>query len=214
MMESVRLVLQPKLIDDGERLLLWKKSSRRQAYLVGFMRAAPNDLPEPLPARKDAEVHRQGLQAMAKHGNPCATLLLRVQSASGQTFVHTLSSVLAKSPTQDVFLAALDLARDYFSPLRPEGDPDLSLEALSQESRRYAGQDHAPQSVRRCCEVAPDLRAEVVAMRLLSGVGYGMLRPLLRDATVGGSLMRRKLEPVTDCLLGQLGVLQGKGSDR
>jgi hypothetical protein len=47
-------------------------------------------------------------------------------------------------------------------------------------------------------------------MRLLSGLGYGVLRPVLRDSTAMGSLMRRKLKPVLDPLLAQIEVLQGK----
>ncbi|MCF7994094.1 MAG: sulfur reduction protein DsrS, partial [Chromatiaceae bacterium] len=46
MMESVRLVLQPGLLSDEKILELWKKSTRKQAYLVGFLRARPDDLPE------------------------------------------------------------------------------------------------------------------------------------------------------------------------
>ena len=33
-------------------------------------------------------------------------------------------------------------------------------------------------------------------MRILSGVGYGVVRPVFRNTTAIGSLMRRKLEPV------------------
>jgi len=58
----------------------------------------------------------------------------------------------------------------------------------------------------------PRLEAEVAAIRLLSGLGYGVLRPVLRDSTAIGSLMRRKLVSTTDSLLVQIGVLQGKGN--
>jgi hypothetical protein len=50
-------------------------------------------------------------------------------------------------------------------------------------------------------------------MRLLSGLGYGVLRPLLRDSTATGSLMRRKIEPLTSPLLERIGVLQGRIGD-
>jgi len=43
-------------------------------------------------------------------------------------------------------------------------------------------------------------------------LGYGVLRPVLRDSTAIGSLMRRKLVSTTDSLLVQIGVLQGKGN--
>jgi len=210
MMESVRLVLKPGLIDEDDRLSLWKKSTRRLAYLVGFLQAIPDELPQPVPARSDSEDLARSLRPLAHSDNPCATLLVRVQSSAGQTFLRTLSAVLAKPPTQDVVLATLDLVRGYFSPLRPEGDPDLPIKDLLRDAQDYTSPEHAPDSVRACCEVASNLRAEIAAMRLLSGLGYGVLRPLLRDSTAIGSLMRRKLEPVTAPLLAQIQVLQGR----
>jgi hypothetical protein len=212
MMDSVRLVLQPGLIEETDRLSLWKKSARKQAYLVGFLQASPDDLPEPVPARRDAETHAIHLRPMAEAGNPCAAMLLRVHSSSGQTFLRTLSTVLARPPTQEVVEATLDLAREYFSSLRPGGDPDLPLDDLSSDSQVYVGAD-APDSVCACVTAVPSLRREVSAMRLLSGLGYGVLRPLLRDSTATGSLMRRKIEPLTSPLLERIGVLQGRIGD-
>ncbi|MCB2262008.1 MAG: sulfur reduction protein DsrS [Candidatus Thiosymbion ectosymbiont of Robbea hypermnestra] len=211
MMASVRLVLQPGLIDAGDRLSLWRKSARKQAYLVGFLQALPDDLPQPLPARNDAGNHARNLWPLAQTGNPYAALLLRVHASPGQTFLGTLTTVLAKPPTQDVVQATFDLVRDYFSPLRPRGDPALPLEALVEEARDYARADR-PEGLRACRDAAPDLAAEIAAMRLLSGLGYGVLRPVLRDSTAIGSLMRRKLRPVIDPLLERIDLLRGKSN--
>ncbi|MEA3277944.1 MAG: sulfur reduction protein DsrS [Pseudomonadota bacterium] len=210
MMESVRLVLQPGLIDEDQRLDLWKKSARRQAYLVGFLLAAPDDLPEPVPARGDAGKYAQALETLARAGNPCAGLLTRVLSVPGQTFLRTVSRALAKPPTQDVVSATLDLLREYFSPLRPAGDPDLPLEDLIGEAQDFCAPGQAPEAVSACLAVAPELAADIAGMRVLSGLGYGVLRPVLRDSTAIGSLMRRKLKPVVDPILVQISVLAGK----
>lgn len=210
MMESVRLVLQPGLIEGPDRLALWKRSARKQAYLVGFLAALPDDLPEPAPAREDAGEQARELGLLAASGNSCAALLLRVRSSSGQTFLRTLTRVLAKPPTQDVVQGCFDSVRAYFSPLRPGSDPDMPLEDLLAEARDFAGGEGAPDSVRACLESIPGSAEEIAAMRLLSGLGYGVLRPVLRDPTAMGSLMRRKLEPLTGSLLEQIGVLQGK----
>ncbi|WP_133511299.1 sulfur reduction protein DsrS [Candidatus Thiosymbion oneisti] len=210
MTASVRLILQPGLIDAEDRLSLWKKSARKQAYLVGFLQALPDDLPQPVPARTDVEDHARHLRPLAQAGNPCAALLLRVRSSPGQTFLKTLATVLAKPPTQDLVQATFDLVRAYFSPLRPDGDPDLPLAALVQDAQDYAHAGNSPEDVRACCDAAPGLAPEISAMRLLSGLGYGVLRPVLRDSTAIGSLMRRKLQPVIDPLLEQIDRLRGK----
>lgn len=212
MMESVRLVLQPGLIDEERRLDLWKKSARRQAYLVGFLLAVPDDLPEPLPARGDASEQTQALQTLARAGNLCAGLLTRTLAGRGQTFLRTVSRALAKPPTQDVVTTTLDLLREYFSALRPSGDPDLPLQDLISEAQNFCAAGRAPDVVVDCLTVAPGLAAEIAAMRVLSGLGYGVLRPVLRDSTAIGSLMRRKLKPVVDPILLQIEVLAGKNA--
>nr|AHW46459.1 DsrS [Thiocapsa roseopersicina] len=43
--ESIRLILQTGLVDADRRDDLWKKASRKQVYLVGFLQALPDDLP-------------------------------------------------------------------------------------------------------------------------------------------------------------------------
>jgi hypothetical protein len=209
MTESVRLILQPGLVAEAQRLDLWKKSARRQAYLVGFLQALPDDLPDLLPARADSEVHAESLERLARDGNQCARLLARVLSSPGQTYLRTVANVLAKPPTQDVVHNGFETVRDYFSPLRPNGDPDLRVEELREEAETFSDPTQADEAVAACLEVAPDLRADIAAMRLLSGLGYGVLRPALRDTTAIGSLMRKKLKPVLEPIMTQIEVLRG-----
>lgn len=210
MTESIRLILQPGLIDEAQRIDLWKKSARKQAYLVGFLQAVPDELPEPEPGRPDAAGHIEVLAPLAHQGNPCAGLLIRVLMSPGQTFLATLARVLSKPPTQDVVQASLDLVRAYFSALRPEGDPDVPLERLDAEARAFSGGDQDQSDVRACLDAASALGSEVEAMRVLSGLGYGVLRPVLRDTTAIGSLMRRKIKPVVDPILERVTTLRGK----
>jgi hypothetical protein len=210
MMESVRLILQPGLIDEERRLDLWKKSGRKQAYLVGFLQGLPDHLPEPAAARADADGIAAALAGECAAGNPAARLLTRVTAGPGQTFLATASAVLAKPPSQEVVTAVFDVLRNYFAPLRPDGDPNLDIEALMADSRTYADATTAPEHVRRCLDAHPDSAKDLAAMRLLSGGGYGLIRPVLRDPTTLGSLMRRKLAPVVDPLQDAIGRLRGK----
>jgi hypothetical protein len=204
--ESVRLCLQPGLLDMERRLDLWKRSGRKPAHQLGFLMALPDDLPDPEPARRDAADLGALLGPLVAAGDPCAAVLGRVLSGPGQTFLKTLGAFLAKPPTQDLVVAAFDLTRDYFAPLRPEGDPDLTLDALWAEPQTpLAGP---------CLALAPDLAAEIAVMRRLSGLGYGVLRGPLLDSTAAGSLMRRKLAPVLDRVQGQIDVLRGRTSGR
>jgi len=214
MMESVRLVLQPGLLSDERILELWKKSARKQAHLVGFLRARPDDLPEPATPRKDAELIANALAPELQAGNAVAGLLVRVTSGAGQRFLQTLSAVLAKPPNQDILNAGFDLLRGYFSVLRPEGDPNLPIDALLGDGADFVRAQ--PQDlllsplVQRVLARQPSAAADLAAMRVLSGTGYGLIRPVLPDPTTLGSLMRRKLTPVTEPLQAQLAQLLDK----
>lgn len=199
MMESVRLVLQPGLIDDRTRLALWKTATRKQAYMVGFLAAVPDDLPDRALHHPRLEQAHAALDGLAVAGNPVAQQLLRALSAPGRTFLKTVRSVLRKSPNQDVVTATLDVVRAYFQPLRPDGDPDLTLEQLVAEARSRFGPDGA-EDARACLAAAMEFSEALHAMRILSGLGYGVVRPVFRKTTAIGSLMRRKLEPVMEPL--------------
>ncbi len=134
MIESVRLVLQPGLLDDAAHHTLWRKSTRKQAYLVGFMTAIPDELPEPASIHPDWDRLQAALGPLAGQGNQVARLLLRSASTPGQAFLHTLLKVLKKPPNQDVVTAVLDSVKVYFRPLRPGADPDLTLEDLLRDA--------------------------------------------------------------------------------
>lgn len=207
--ESVRLVLQPGLIGPEQREDLWRKSARRPAYLVGFLRALPDDIPEQEPPRGRDEGLRAELDAGAARGDPWAHSLLRIDSAAGQTWLKAVAAVLAKPGTQDIVTTTFDCLRDYFAPLRPEGDPNLPLDALLAEADVVAdslvgagaGWGHGfPGSL--------DLREGIAAMRVLSGLGYGVIRPVLPDPTTLGTLMRRKLAPVIEPVQGLIRILR------
>jgi hypothetical protein len=207
--DSVRLILQPGLLEAAKVEELWSKSNRKQAYLMGFLRALPDALPQPLPARTDADDLAGTLEALRAAGNPVAMLLSRVRSGQGQTYLKTVAMVLDKPPNQDVVSAAFDSLRDYFAPLRPEGEPRMAMDDLITEAEHFVAATDAPAPVRELLARCPEVRDELVAMRVLSGVGYGVMRPVLSDPTTLGSLMRRKLKPVVEPVQAQLARLAG-----
>jgi hypothetical protein len=209
MIENVRLVLQPGLVDQATLEDLWKKARRKLAYYVGFLAAIPDDLPERLPPRALDQEAAELLRRASDEGNACAGLLLKTYSGAGQAYLDTVARVLAKPPTQDVVTITLDLLAAYFSPLRPEGRTDQTIEELMSDAEAYCAGPAT--EVRECLDRFPGLTPDVQAMRLFSGLGYGVLRPALGDSTAIGSLMRRKLEPVMKPITEKLETLRGRG---
>lgn len=207
--ESVRAVLRPGLIDLEARAELWRKSARRPVYLVGFLQALPDDLPEQEPPRGRDPALELELAVWAARGDPWALALRRVDSAAGQTWLKTVAAVLAKPASQDILTATFDCLRDYFAPLRPDGDPNLPLPALVSEAELFVeslavlgpGREDG-------CRGCPNLREDLAAIRVLSGLGYGVIRALLPDPTALGTLMRRRLAPVMEPIQGLICTLR------
>ncbi len=212
MVESLKLVLQPGLVSDEVRQKLWKRCSRKPVYYLGFLASIPDQLPDQLQSRGDRDNHAGTLAALSEAGNPYAEIVLKILSAPGQSFIDTVGRVMVKPANQDVVTLLLDVLRDYFAPLRPAGNPDLTLEALEEEAEQLLAGKAACRAFESCLDAVPELAGELKAMRIFSGMGYGVVRPVFSHSDAIGSLMRRKLEPVLTSLMAYLRVLKGTGT--
>jgi hypothetical protein len=213
--QSVRLVLQPGLIDHDARLGLWKKGRAKTVYYLGFLNALPDDLPEPMEPRADLDRWNPILTPLADDGNPFARLLLRVLSAPGQSYFRAVTQVMKKPANQDVVNELLDTVAGYFAPLGQGDAPEAELDRIMADADTLcacADTDNqtCPEDLREVLTVAPDLAPEVRAMLVLSRLGFPLVREIFCRSTAIGSLMRRKLEPVFVPLLREIAVLLGQ----
>ena len=69
--------------------------------------------------------------------------------------------------------------------------------------------NRAPAALRELWSALPALQDEIRAMALLAHVGEPLLRPIFSRTDAVGSVMRRKLEPVSKPLLEQIARLRG-----
>jgi len=201
--ETVRLVLEPGLLPDEQRHELWRKASRKAPYYVGFIATLPDALPEEQEPHPLWVAHRDALQGLAGEGNTVASILLRILSGEGQAWLHTVYRIFRKPSNQDVVNITLDHMAEYFSTVR-EHPADATLEELEGEAESWVSENAALQAVSGIDPAFLDLAKGV---RVLSGMGYGVVRPVFRGTTAIGSLMRRKLEPVLGPLLVHLDAL-------
>ena len=208
--DSVRLVLQPGLVDEATRDRLWKRARQKTTYYTGFLWALPDDLPDPLPAHPALEAAAQRLQPLADSGNPVAALLLRVLGAPGQTFVHVAREALRKPRDQDVTVILFDVVGGYFGGVRhlmPESQDVADLERAADalvESRAGA--------LAAVLEAAPELAPQAAAVLLMSRVGEPLLRPIFARTDAIGTVMRRKLEPLTGPIDRRMACLLAAGA--
>jgi len=204
-METVRLVLQADLISADAKQDLWKKARRKSAMYVGFLAALPHDLPGDTSPHAQFEQFNDGLQALAEQGNELAALLRQTLAVPGQLWLDTLGRIFEKPGNQDVVNWTLDVVAGYFN--AAAGATRLTIEQLMEEAMTWAndGQDEQLVSI---LAKHPQLKPQLQALRVLSGAGYNMVRPVFSRSTAIGSLMRRQLQPVLTPLRQQIECLQ------
>ncbi len=207
MIKSVELVLQPGLIDAAARDSLWSRGQRKNALLVGFLRAVPDALPVEVAAHPRWSDWQETLEGL---DNPVARQLARVLSPAGQAFVQTTTTVMRKPATQDVVVLLLEGIESYFQSVRPGPAPSVEMAELVATAReQVAAEVEGPWAAVRAA--LPESEPLLAAMRALSWVGVPLVNPIFARTDAIGTVMRRKIEPVTRPLLEQLALLSGGG---
>lgn len=210
--DTINILLQPGLINDETRQQLWKKGSVDNAYLVGFLARTPDTLPEQREPRGDFDTVNLKLGALISQGNVYAITLHRILSASGQTFLHAFEDVMRYPATQDVVLALLESLWEYFAKLHPAHShgSEQTVETIAANVAAHLGSQGCDGQLRNLLETAPELSTEIQAMLVLSQIDANIATPILSQTTAHGTLMRKKLEPVSLPILQQIAILRGK----
>jgi hypothetical protein len=211
--ESVRLVLQPGLIDPETRARLWHMGGRKNALRVGFLAAEPRDLPMDEAPRPDRAEWAPVLGPLAASGNPFAELLTDILGGRGQAFLRTAEEVLRKPATQEVVSALLNVVGAYFGPARRISSPCQAIDAIVTEegaALAAAAEGVSGQAVHAVLAKAPSLRPELEACLVLARLSDAVVTPIFSRSDAVGSVMRRQIAPVTAPLLQRLAVLRGK----
>lgn len=212
MVESVRLLLQPGLIGEAERLELWSRGQRRIAYRVGFLKNQPHALPESAPAHPRLEPLAPTLAHLGAQGNAYATQLQRLLEPSGQVFLATVGLALSKCSDQGVVVHLFEALEQYFTPVRPQAAGHRRMADLLRAAASRAACIEDPERRRQCLELQERLAEEdqplLEGLLVFAGVGEPLLAPIFGNTDAVGSGLRRVLEPVTQGLFIHLQRLQ------
>lgn len=210
-MDTIRILLQPGLIDDKTRLTLWRKGEVDNAYHVGFLAGLPDAIPEQLPAREDFDITQTKLASLIAQGNICAQQLLRLLSGTGQKFLHYYDEVLRYPADKDVVLLLLDALKGYFSTLRPHhACSGATVEEIISSVELFIARLSNETAISQLLQTVPELAQEIRAMLALSCIDVHIATPIISQTTASGTLMRKKLEPVSMPILQLISVLSGK----
>jgi hypothetical protein len=211
MIDSVRLVLQASLISAETRQQLWERGRSRNAYYVGFLRTLPDALPDPVAPHPAWKVTCRKLSALTDVGDPQARQLCRLMSAQGQTFLGTIRTVLKKPSNQDVIVSLLHAVSAYFDTVRPAGERNDDIDEIIRAAESMSmpdakGELHAT-GFRRLIEAVPEHSDMVKAMLAMSMLDEPVVNPIFSRTDAVGSVMRKKLKPVSEPVQGLIDIL-------
>jgi hypothetical protein len=191
---------------------LWNSGATRNAYRIGFLHATADALPDPREAREDFALHADALQHIGSKGNALALLLHKLLDSPGQTFLAASASVLRAPQDQEAAVALMGCIAEYFAPAsgliaRAREVPDLQQDADALCLEPTGTSDDADGTLRDLLDAVPGLRDEVHAMVFLGGASEDLLVPVFSQTDAVGSVMRRRLEPITAPLLERMARL-------
>lgn len=194
--DTIRIVLQPGLTDEAARQRLWNRGRHDPAHYVGFLERLPDALPMPHAARADFLELESLLLPLIQNRNPYAEQLLKTFSGPGQAFLEISEKVLRTPANGDVAIAVLNAIAAYFAakiPLRCDGE---NITEIIKSAER-ACNDTAHASLQALLSIVPQHAPEVRAMLALAQTNAQVAMPILAITNATGTVLRKKLEPVT-----------------
>lgn len=207
MVDSVRLVLQPGLISDEERARLWSAGKRRAAYRVGFLITSPGELPMEAVANPILETARPRLEPLATAGNPFARLLLTLLDAPGQAWLATVADTFGRLTQQEVAIALMNAVGAFCRAARVDEAWEKEINVLT--GRAPARVAEADGSLGELRDTLPELGEAIAAMIVLAETSEYLLDHILGHTDAIGSVLRKKLLPLSEPLVGQIALLRG-----
>lgn len=209
MIDSVRLVLGPGLIDEVRTRKIWASGARKNAYRVGFLQAMPERLPEPRAAHAKLGSARAALASLTD--NAPAMMLMNMLDAPGQSFLATARAILDRPADQDVVVALLNTIGTHLAPARLSMTNTQMIEDIIDETAQSLAHTDNHAVLTTLITAAPDLAAEIEALLVLSRLSDLVVTPIFARTSAEGTLMRKKIAPVTTPIFARLDILLGKG---
>ena len=207
MIESARLVLQKDLITNDVRDNLWKKGQRKNALLVGFLKALPDELPIDAIDQPLLNIVESKLSNL--DDNIFSKIILRLLRKEGQAFIQTVEAVMKKPSNQDVVILLFETVKDYFSEVRPNEVGYQDIEILLSDVNKYIDITATQvDELKVTLEAVPEFIPIAKSILVLSLIDESLLTPVFSRTDAIGSLMRRKLEHIISPLLSEISVLR------
>jgi hypothetical protein len=183
--DTVAVLIYSKAITPAGLETVWKWGRRSNTHYAAFLEMAAGNLPLPLAAHPQYDAVSAALAPNIAAGHPAACALERALSNQGQTFLDAASEILERPETQEVVSRTLNAIGRYFS-----GNADWK------------------QADQPLCDTCQAFAPKLEAVAHLARCDDSLVQPIFARSTAIGSLMRRKIEPVTAPLLRDIAELR------
>jgi hypothetical protein len=143
-------------------------------------------------------------------GNAYALLLEKILNEKGQAFVQTIEDALKKPGNQDVIVLLLEAISNYFVTILPEAFTDDDIEAICNEAESYCCADNNDLNnvITALDGAVLDAKKYLCAMTVLSCLSVKLVNPIFARTDAIGTVMRKKIKPVTAPIIEQLHILR------
>ncbi len=148
---------------------------------------------------------KQLLKELAENNNVPAKFLLRITRKNGQACLKTIETVLKKPANQDVIVFLFKAIEDYFKDVRPHNKPRREITRILEEASNCCtmnGPCCFKEDIDVLIERIPDSKPLLESMFVFSCVGEQLVNPIFALTNAVGSVMRRKIEPITNPWVG------------
>lgn len=202
----VRLCLQGDLLTKPEKEKLWSRAKRRNPFYVGFTHTDPAQIPLQQSAHKFHDEIYHLTKPLLEQNNAYATTLCGLLSENGQKWLKTLKLSLKKPVDQDVVISLFTAISQYFTlPIcDPRGQRAIET-ALSHSQHMCNEPDPDLDAVMQVLE--PHHLPVLDAMLVLAQLGEHTLIPIFSGNDSVGTVMRKRLLPLTTPLLEKVDIL-------
>ena len=210
--KTVSLVLQGELVDARVRSALWNKGRLKNAYYVGFLQTSPDDLPGRQAAHPELGRVTRQLAGLLAENNPFAVQLCRLLGAPGQAYLACVEAVLKKPSNQDVMVELMHALEAYAVALPLEKQRKYGIADVAQIAADLTGGNATDTLARHylqtLLQALPDDGQTVRAMLFLALLGEPVLDPVFSRTDAIGTVMRKKLKPVSEPIQEHIRILR------
>ncbi len=207
----VRLCLQGGLITLADREKLWAHAKRKNPFYVGFLHAEPKQIPLDKPCCSKHPEISSLLAPLIKSNNIYAKTLCDLLNEEGQRWLETIKLSLKKPVDQDVVISLFIAIGKYFNlpihTLRLDNRGTRSIGIAMEHSQEVCSKPDNDE-LKALLNILDNTDHPLVdAMLVLAQMGEHTLIPIFSGNESVGTVMRKRLLPLTTPLLEKVDIL-------